>query len=380
MKSNLRVSRLFRLLLLSQVPACVDDEDGEDDGQQGMTVEVGPTVVGKLIYFDTNLSEPAGQSCGSCHSPDTGFAEPHQALPVSRGANPALVGGRNAPSAAYAAFSPPFHFDEAEGLYVGGQFWDGRAVDLAEQAKGPFLNPVEMGNADEAAVIAKIAASDYADLFEVIYGEGIFDDPMVAYDKVAEAIAAYESSDEVNRFTSKYDHYLRGEAALTEQELRGLELFEAEDKGNCAACHPSQRGEDGSPPLFTDFTYDNLGVPKNPDNPFYDLPPAFNPDGAAFVDRGLGAIVEDAAEDGKLKVPTLRNIALTGPYMHNGVFTALEDVVRFYDTRDTGDWAPPEVATNVNRDELGDLGLTDEETADIVAFMLTLTDGWAPPP
>jgi cytochrome c peroxidase len=379
MRSFTHVYDSLGLVAFVLATACgATDEDG-DGGEHSVAVEVSPTVVGKLIYFDTDLSEPAGQSCGSCHSPDTGFAEPHDELPVSRGANPSLVGGRNAPSASYAAFSPPFHFDEVEGLYVGGQFWDGRAIDLAAQAKGPFLNPLEMGNADEAAVIEKIAASEYAELFEIAYGEGIFDEPLLAYDRMAEAIAAYEASDEVNRFTSKYDHYLRGQATLTEQERRGLRLYEAEDKGNCAACHPSQAGEDGSPPLLTDFTYDNLGVPANPDNPFYRLPPSYNPDGAAFVDLGLGAIVEDPAQNGKFKVPTLRNIALTGPYMHNGVFATLEDVVRFYNTRDTGEWDPPEVADNVNTDELGDLGLTEEEVADIVAFMLTLTDGWAPP-
>jgi cytochrome c peroxidase len=162
--------------------------------------------------------------------------------------------------------------------------------------------------------------------------------------------------------------------------MRGLDIYEAEDKANCAACHPSQPGENGEPPLFTDFTYDNLGTPKNPDNPFYDLPAKFNPAGADYVDYGLGKALDDPAEDGKFKVPTLRNVGLTAPYMHNGVFQTLEEVVDFYNTRDTGEWDPPEVAENVNVDELGDLGLTEEEVEDLVAFLHTLDDGWAPPP
>jgi cytochrome c peroxidase len=339
--------------------------------------------VGKLLYFDTNLSSPPGQSCASCHSPDTGFSEPHATFPVSQGANPNLFGNRNSPTAAYAAFSPDFHLDEDEGIYEGGQFWDGRAKNLEEQAKGPFLNPLEMGMEDEEAVIAEVRASSYADLFEQLFGEDIWNDVMAAYDAVASAIAEFERSDELNRFTSKYDYYLAGKATLTDQEQRGLAAFEDETRGNCAACHPSTAAGDGTPPLFTDFTYDNLGVPRNPDNPFYDLGPEHNPDGEDFVDLGLGGVLEDASLNGLMKVPTLRNVGLTAPYMHNGVFATLEEVVLFYSTRDVGKpdgtpWAEPEVAENVNDEELGDLGLTDQEVEDIVAFMRTLTDGYAP--
>ena len=142
----------------------------------------------------------------------------------------------------------------------------------------------------------------------------------------------------------KYDHWLRGETELSEQELRGLKLFEAEDKGNCAACHPSRPAADGSPPLFTDFTYDNLGVPRNPENPFYSLPSDLNPDGFAFVDLGLGKTVNDPAQNGKFRVPTLRNVAVTAPYMHNGVFKTLFNVVAFYNTRDVAEWPAPEVS------------------------------------
>ncbi|MBN2139174.1 MAG: cytochrome-c peroxidase [Sedimentisphaerales bacterium] len=332
--------------------------------------------LGKKLFFDANLSEPAGQSCSTCHAAERSFADPEVGLPVSRGVRKERFGSRNDLPAAYASFSPPFGYDADEGLYVGGQFWDGRATDLAEQAKGPFVNELEMANPSEKAVVDKVARADYAVLFKKIYGADAFSDPNRAYDYVADAIAAYEKSHELNRFDSKYDFYLAGKVKLSEQELRGLRLFTDEDRAKCAECHPSDRGEDGSPPLFTDFTYDNLGAPKNAENPFYYLPKEFNPAGVAFVDLGLGGVLNKAEEHGKFKVPSLRNVAVTGPYFHNGIFKTLREVVVFYNTRDVGPWPEPEVAANVNRDELGDLGLTEAEVDDIVAFLHTLTDGY----
>jgi len=334
--------------------------------------------LGRKLFFDENLSTPVGQSCATCHAPEAGFANPNADYPVSQGAHKDRFGNRNDLPAAYAAFSPPFHYDSEEGLYVGGQFWDGRAANLAEQAKGPFVNALEMGNPDEKTVVEKVRSSEYADLFREVYGTAAFDDPNKAYDMIADAIGEYEKSSELNQFSSKYDLYLAGKVTLTQQERRGLELFEDEDKAKCAECHPSEPGEDGTPPLFTDFTYDNLGVPKNPENPFYYLPKEHNPDGVHFVDLGLGGELNKPSENGKFKVPSLRNIALTAPYFHNGIFKNLRQVVVFYNTRDVGPWAPPEVRANVNREELGDLGLTEREVDDIVAFMLTLSDGYDP--
>ena len=333
-------------------------------------------TLGKKLFFDKNLSTPTGQACADCHSPETGFANPNADYPVSQGVHKDRFGNRNDLPAAYASFSPKFHYDADEGLYVGGQFWDGRAADLVEQAKGPFLNPLEMANPDAKAVVEKVRKSEYADLFRKVFGNATLDDPNKAFDMVAEAIAAYEKSSELNQFNSKYDLYLAGKVALTEQERRGLELFEDEEKGNCAACHPSRPGADGTPPLFTDFTYDNLGVPRNPENPFYYLPKNHNPNGVYFVDLGLGDVLNKPSENGKFKVPSLRNVAKTAPYLHNGIFKNLRQVVVFYNTRDVGPWPPPEVRMNVNHDELGDLGLTEQEIDDIVAFMHTLTDGY----
>ena len=335
-------------------------------------------MLGKNLFFDKNLSTPPGQACVDCHSPETGFGNPNQDLPVSRGVHVDRFGNRNDLPAGYAGFSPEFHYDADEELYVGGQFWDGRAANLAEQAKGPFLNPLEMANPDEQAVIEKVRNSDYAGLFKEVFGADALQNTEEAYNLVAKAIAEYENSAELNQFNSKYDFYLAKKVALTEQEMRGLALFEDENKGNCSACHPSQPGPDGSPPLFTDYTYDNLGVPKNPENPFYYLPKNLNPDGVNFVDLGLGSIVNKPEENGKFKVPSLRNIAKTSPYLHNGIFKTIRQVVVFYNTRDVGPWSPPEVSVNVNRDELGDLGLSEQEVDDIAAFLNTLTDGYDP--
>ena len=333
-------------------------------------------MLGRKLFFDKNLSTPVGQACADCHAPETGFANPNADYPVSRGVHKDRFGNRNDLPAAYAAYSPPFHYDAEEGLYVGGQFWDGRAANLAEQAKGPFVNALEMANPDEKTVVEKVRSSEYAGLFRKVYGAGAFNDPNKAFDMIADAIAEYEKSSEVNQFSSKYDLYLAGKVGLTEQERRGLALFEDENKAKCSECHPSRPADDGTPPLFTDFTYDNLGVPQNPENPFYYLPGELNPDGVYFIDLGLGGELDKPSEHGKFKVPSLRNIAKTAPYLHNGIFKNLRQVVVFYNTRDVGPWAPPEVRANVNREELGDLGLTEQEVDDIVAFMQTLTDGY----
>lgn len=330
-------------------------------------------LLGKKLFFDENLSNPPGESCATCYDPLRGYGDTKD-RDESGGAVKGRFGNRNAPTAAYAAFSPYFHYDSKEQQYSGGQFWDGRAPNLMRQAQGPLLNPLEMNNPDKKAVIEKIRKASYKDLFEYVYGPNSLDDVESAYDFTADAIAIYEGSADLNPLSSKYDLYLEGKIALSDEEMRGLALFEDEKKGNCAACHPSKPDAEGTPPLFTDFTYDNLGVPRNPDNPFYKLPKEFNPDGDKYVDLGLGPIVKDPNQNGKFKVPTLRNVARTAPYMHNGVFKTLKEVVDFYNTRDTQTWPSPEVPDTVNKKELGHLGLTAREVDDIVAFLNTLTD------
>lgn len=382
--------------------------------------------LGEFLYRDENLSESSGQSCASCHDPAFGFVDPDVGKPVSEGVIPGLFGGRNSPSAAYAMYAPIFHYDAEEGVWIGGQFWDGRATGealgdpLADQALGPFLNPVEIANASVAQVIADVAASDYADLFEEVWGEGSLEDIEAAYDRVALSIAAFERSAPFAPFSSKYDAYLRAcldlggevddcaqgtgpEAAeagriFSKKEWRGMGLFMGENDNDgvleggegamCSACHVAEWtadpgngvvpdwSPDGSiPPLFTDFTFDNLGVPKSDHPLLADAP----------VDRGLGDIVGNADENGKFKVMTLRNIAVTKPYAHNGFFGTLKEITHFYNTRDVPgalkkgeDWPTPEVPETVNADELGNLGLSDEDEDALVKFMKTLTDGYTP--
>jgi len=261
-------------------------------------------------------------------------------------------------------------------------FWDGRATGwtvgdpLAEQAMGPFLNPLEQNNPNEKTVVDKVLLSDYSTLFKQVCGSKY--NVKKYYVCIAESIAAYESSAEVSAYTSKYDKYLAGEAALTDQEVLGLRLFNApnnnngykenDEGGNCAACHPSEPGPYSDKALLTDFTYDNLGVPKNPQNPFYTIP------------------IYAMENYGKHKVPTLRNVDLrpdqnfVKAYSHNGYFKSLEEIVHFYNTRDVSTWPTAEVPQNINTAELGNLGLSEEEDAAIVAFLKTLSDGYTPTP
>ena len=346
-------------------------------GGGGSSFQSGPTKasVGQMIFNDTTLSTPPGQSCASCHSQANHFTDARKTV-TSEGAVKGRFGSRQAPSAAYMAFSPKFHFDATEQDYLGGQFWDGRAGTLEDQAKAPFLNPSEMNNANAVTVVAKVKAGPAAAGLKALYGANIFDNSDAAYSAIVNAIAEFERTSTFAPFSSKYDAYLKGQATLSPAEARGLQVFNDPKKGNCAACHPSAVGPHGEPPLFTDFSYDNLGLPKNPKNPFYTQSPTFNPAGAAFVDEGLYNNTKREIDRGRFKVPTLRNLAQTGPYFHNGVFSTLEQVVLFYNTRDLGGFAPPEEPRNENHEELGNLGLTSAESSDLVEFLKTLTDGY----
>jgi cytochrome c peroxidase len=349
--------------------------------------------LGKHLFFDANLSSNGTQSCAACHAPEVGFTGPDSLInagpAVYPGALPNRFGNRKPPSAAYGGDSPVLYYDEEEEVWVGGMFWDGRATGwtlgdpLAEQAKGPFLNPLEQALANAQVLCVSVRASAYAGLFEQVWGAGSLNCatnvPQV-YNWIGLSIAAYEQSSEVNPFTSKYDYYLAGQARLTPQERRGLRLFEGE--AMCAACHPA--------PLFTDFTFDNLGIPRNPQNPFYTMSSAYNPDGWGWIDPGLGGFLQSAGYSdymdqwGKHKVPTLRNVdrspyvGFVHAYGHNGYFKSLEEIVHFYNTRDVAAWPMPEVSLNVNVDELGNLGLSARDEADLVAFLRTLTDGYIP--
>lgn len=382
-------------------------------------------ALGKLIFFDANLSRNRNQSCASCHDPAWGWTGPNHAInatgAVYEGSVAGLFGDRKPPSSAYATISPVFHLDRS-GLFEGGNFWDGRATGsklgnpAADQAQGPFLNPVEQALADAACVVHRVAVSSYAALYATVWGGNLASITFPAgtdaacaagntvaldvanrakvnleYDHIALSIAAYEGSAESNQYTSKFDAWKAGLASLTQEEVKGWSLFQG--KGKCQACHPAR----GPNPAFTDFTFDNLGMPKNPQNPVYSGHPG-------FLDAGLGGFLASvggmggnpALEMGKHKVPTLRNVDLrpspssVKAYGHNGAFKSLEQLVHFYNTRDVlpacetlsspvfgvNCWPAPEVKENMNTEELGDLGLSAAEERALVAFLRTLSDGY----
>ena len=318
--------------------------------------------LGRHLYKDKNLSFNGTQSCQVCHHPFAGFEDRRNALHpetsvVSIGADGVSKGGRNAPTSAYAGYSPALSLVNEE--WVGGMFWDGRADGsvlgdpLAEQAQGPPLNPIEMAMPDKASVIDVITGSSYADLFLSVFGQDAFDDVDVAYDNFGRAIAAYERSSEVTAFSSKYD---LARDQFTDAEGRGLGLFD----NHCAICHSSTANFGAPSALFTNYQYANIGSPANP---LISLPE---------TDLGLGVTVSDENQDGKFKVPTLRNIEASPPYIHNGYFASLRDMVAFINDRST---YVPELNRNIDA-RVGSMGLSDDDVDDLVAFLLTLTDSY----
>lgn len=374
--------------------------------------------LGFRVFFDVNLSEPGGTACASCHDPRRAFTGNNNTmLGVAMGSRTDQFGTRDAPTIMYLATAPRYtrHSGiEAEGKRVpaGGLFWDGRADTLEDQAKQPFFSPVEMNNADVPSLIAKIAKSAYAGEFRKEWGARIFDNAEAALDAVAASIAAFERSRVFQPFTSKFDHVMRGQAQFTEQEQRGLSLFTIRQKGNCAQCHTvDTTSRDPHKSLFTDFSFRALGlprslrIPKNADAKFIDLglcervPVAdakLPMPGAKPAATDAKPPVTDPAACGLFKTPTLRNITITAPYMHNGLFDHLRDAVAFYATRDTHPqrWfpadkkfndLPPQYHANVDVDTppyqrrpAQRPQLNDEEIDDIVAFLYTLTDGYRP--
>ena len=367
--------------------------------------EAGPTstrsaqaLLGGQIFEDVSLSASGRQACSSCHDASHGHAAPN-ALPAQLGGSVlGLQGGRTAPGIRYLASNHRFRI-EADGTPSGGFFWDGRATSLQDQAGGPFLNPVEMANASVAEVVGRLAGARYAQQFRQVFGADIFDRPDDAFDRMTLALHQYQLEDpDFQPFSSKFDAFLRGRAALANAEQRGLALFNAPGKGNCAACHPSARAADGSHPLFTDFSYDNLGVPRNPalarnaDPAFFDL---------GLCARPAGDLAKRLDLCGAFKVPSLRNVSLRKAFFHNDRFSTLKDALTFYLQRDTHpekwyprgtdgvlrkfDDLPGALHGNVNTREApynrrpGDLpALDDAEIDDLIAFLRTLSDGYTP--
>ncbi|WP_421851491.1 cytochrome-c peroxidase [Oricola sp.] len=338
-------------------------------------------ALGEALFFDTDLSAGRTQACATCHDPAFGFADPRGM--ASTGDDGVSLGDRNAPTAAYAAFSPTFH-KNSDGEWIGGQFLDGRAATLEDQAGGPPLNPIEMAMPDKASVVARLAEKpDYEAAFAALFGPDTLGDAEAGYAAMTSAIAAFERTDVFAPFDSRYDRFLAGEVQLTDQEELGRLLFFSEQFTNCNQCHQLSRSAIDPRETFTDYRFHNIGTPEN--LALRDL----NGVAAGTIDDGLLAnpLVDDPAERGKFRTPTLRNVAVTGPYMHNGVFEDLRTVVLFYNkynTRNPERLINPEtgepfraapVPDTISEEELTHGPALDDQRIDaLVAFLKTLTD------
>jgi cytochrome c peroxidase len=382
-------------MLLTTLPAT----GGNVAGAAGFYSEFEPlpsvaalTTLGRELFFDVSLSGNGKVACASCHDPRYAYGPPRK-MPTPL--------DRVAPSLRYINNVPPFteHFydadddDSVDQGPVGGYMWDGRAQTVHDQARLPLLSPNEMANRDESYVVATLRNGKQAARFRALFGKDIFNRPDRAFNAMLLALEVFQQSPvDFYPYTSKYDAYLRGQAILTTQEERGLRLFDAADKGNCASCHPS-RIKRGAFPQFTDFGFVALGVPRNGDLP--------GNQSAAFFDLGLcGPVRKDMVEHseycGLFRTPSLRNVAARRSFFHNGVVRNLSAAVRFYAQRDSHPerWYPHDVNNevrkfddlpvryheNIQRDppfgrERGAAPtLSEAEIADIVAFLRTLTD------
>src|SRR5713101_389179 len=412
------------------------------------------TLLGKLLLFDKELSVNKNEACAFCHMPETGFGAPLSTLNMTTVSYPGSVrtrfSNRMPQTHKYATYAPVLHYNSRQGDFVGGSFWDMRATGIrlnssvAEQAQAPPLNPVEMGLIDSACMVYRVSRRPYRVLAESIWGVQAFaiqwpnntdqvcsvpgpppaSDPLPVhlsaidrgisnrtFDQIAEAIATFEASSEVNPFSSKYDYVMAGKAQFTSDEKVGYALFRS-SATHCNECH--RDGGPGEEPLFTDFTASNLGVPRNEALPFYQesAPDPFgytaNRDGLKYLDPGVGGFLAGPQNPnrewaamaksylGKYKTPTLRNVDkrpradFVKAFMHNGYLQSLKEVVHLYNTRDAlpackpGDrgekltcWPAPENPSTMNRKQLGDLKLTDTQEDQLVAFLKTLNDGYS---
>ena len=392
--------------------------------------------LGKSLFFDPSLSASGQQSCASCHSPASHFGPPNTLAMQLGGPQGDIAGTRTAPSLTYLSETPGFSIGpDADGdadadrvntgrrsgpvatvkptvaktaataakalVPRGGFFWDGRADNLAAQALGPLMNPVEMANTNPEELAEKIRRLPYAEHFKAVVDPHILEDSRRLPSYAVFAISRYEMEDPAfHPYNSKYDLYLRGQVNLSRTERRGLKLFEDPEKGNCAACHPSGKTPGGLPPLFTDFQYEALGVPRNPairgneDPQSYDLGIC----GPTRRDR----YSQQPQNCGMFKTPSLRNVATRQAFFHNGRYSTLDEVMHFYVQRDTSpekfyprrpdgsvakyDDLPAQYQGNIdtldapfNRKPGDKPALNEAEIKDVIAFLGTLSDGYESP-
>lgn len=362
-------------------------------------LELSDAEVGRLLFFDPNLSINRTMSCATCHNPSTAFTDHRESIAegiVSRGVDGYSFGMRNAPTAAYANTSPAFHFDRDQGRFIGGQFWNGRATTLALQSLGPPLDSHEMAMPNAVEVVKRLQENPiYVEAFKAAYGENIFliqetyskyrklgspKEQPNAFIAMGNFIQAFEESDYFSPFDSKYDRYLKGEATLTVEEEAGRKLFFEDPEVSCHNCHLTKSAGEAREP-FTNHQYYNIGVPSNP------ALLALHPEKPNFIDEGVlgeNTFMKSHKFRGKFKVPTLRNIAYTNPYGHNGYFKNLRTMIEYLDhynnperttNPETGKaWATPEVPETIDKDLLKGRALSDKEISDLLAFLRTLSD------
>ncbi len=309
-------------------------------------------ALGKQIFFDHSLSASGKMACATCHDPRFAYGPPNALAVQSGGPSLKSAGYRTVPSLRYVLnyvpkwvhvrdTNPIEQLTEADTAPAGGYTWDGRYDSLHAQAMLPFFSPVEMDNRSVEALAAKLKRAPYADAFRTVYGKGIFDNSKQAVEKATLALEQFELQDaSFHPYTSKYDRWLDGKATLTPQELHGKQLFDDPDKGNCASCHLDQKGANGAHPIFTDFQFEALGVPRNNAIPWNHDP--------HYDDMGLcGPFRQDEASKdqtncGLFRTPTLRNTAIRQVFFHNGRFHTLREALEFYVERDTNPekWYP----------------------------------------
>jgi cytochrome c peroxidase len=450
-------------------------------------------LLGKLMNFDENMSPFKNRACAFCHMPYVGFGPPIPSVNLTMIAYPGSVefraGKRNPQRYTYSPFFPVLNYNQTQGLFFGGNFWDSRATGYllgspdAEQSQGPPVDTQEHALPDTACIAFRLSTAVYRPLFETVWGAGSFninfpanteqicDTPAGAsifggsttpialtpedrtkatnvFDHWANSTDQYEASPDVSAFSSKFDAFLKGPTTLTKDEEAGMLLFDG--KGNCNSCHVDGRGTTSTrlnpgfnpdhsktastSPKFTCFGSANEGLPLNPRNAFYyqTTPDSFgfiaNPFGFGYRDLGMGTFLRSGfgswaspnsdwtqfapTSDGQFQVSSARNVAMTpsqcptteaGPtpyfqkeFFHNGYIKSLKQLVHFYNTRDKFSfpvtsghcpagtiervtcWPMPEVKNNLDM-TTGNLGLTDKEEDQIVAFLQTLTDGFTRP-
>jgi cytochrome c peroxidase len=391
--------------------------------------------LGRLIFFDASLSSSGKMACASCHSPAHAYGPPNNQPAMMGGPTLERQGVRAVPSLMYLERQPAFSVgpdnEEAENVTLaqlvarsrgtkrvqktatqtsqsatnmvpqGGLFWDGRADTLQDQALIPLLNPLEMDGGSIDRVAGKLRRATYAKRFLQLFGASIFDNPRLAVTEALFAVGRYQIEDQsFHPYTSKFDYWLEGKTRLSARELRGYRLFNDPKKADCGGCHVDKVGRDGLPPLFTDHQYEALGVPRN-------VALAANRDARHF-DLGIcGPYRADMAKDtqycGMFMTPTLRNVATRRVFFHNGIYHSLQQVLDFYDFRDTEpekiyphaaddtvqkfNDLPPRYRKNIDTADpplnrkLGETpAMTAQDKADIIAFLKTLTDGYRPEP